>query len=144
MRAWIKTRRVREKERKKGKKERGQFRGERETPSDKRTEKKKKKDTQRRRISWVSPSPDSWYLIGKPRQVQLFEAKGLASLAGGGPLWGSAEAASAAVATEVVVVEVRIFFAAVGGREARRKERSGASAETPALLEALLLGATTG
>ena len=80
--------------------------------------------------------------MGNPRQVQLFDAKGLGPAGGGPPLWSSAEAASAAVATE----EVEIFFVdvVVGGREATTRVRSGASAETPALLEALLFGAATG
>jgi hypothetical protein len=90
------------------------------------------------------PSPDSWYLMGNPRQVQLFDAKGLAPAGGGPPLWSSAEAASAAVATEEAEVEIFFVDVVVGGREATTRVRSGASAETPALLEALLFGAATG
>ena len=56
--------------------------------------------------------------MGNPLQFQLLSAKVfLLLLAGGGmPPWGSAEAASAAVATEEEVgVEGESFFVFVGG-----------------------------
>ena len=60
--------------------------------------KRKRRKKERERYQKYLPSPDSWYLIGNPRQVQDLSAKGFLLMVGGEGV--SAEAASAEVVKE--------------------------------------------